>query len=50
MTTQREIDKMDKFEPCRSWACDKCKHYIKYLSINTMWLICWDNQRTFEEK
>ena len=40
---------MAKFERCRAWNCDKCKHYSKYLSMSSMEMICWNKRITFEE-
>jgi hypothetical protein len=40
---------MSKFEPCRSWACIRCVHYSKYLTVGTMQVICWNDRNTFEE-
>ena len=31
---------------CNSLACHNCRHYIKFLSISTMHMICWNKGYT----
>ena len=35
-------------EGCKSIDCERCKHYVKYLTTSTMQNICWNKGCTFE--
>ena len=35
---------------CRRLDCESCKHYIKFLAIDTMHTVCWNRQNKFEQK
>jgi hypothetical protein len=35
-------------ERCRHIDCQSCAHYVKYLTVGTMQMICWDKGVEYE--
>ena len=34
---------------CKSWRCNDCVHYRKYLTISSMHVYCQNTENVFEE-
>ena len=39
----------EKYIGCKSIMCQQCRHYVKFLSVQTMQGICWNRGTKFEE-
>lgn len=37
-----------KYIGCKSWLCQQCKHYQKFLTISSMQGICWNRGCFYE--
>ena len=44
------MPKNKKYTGCKSWLCQQCKHYVKFLSVSTMQDICWNKGCFYENK
>ena len=39
-----------KYVGCKSWLCENCVHYAKFLTVSTMHDICWNKACFYEQK
>ena len=35
---------------CKSVNCQMCQHYVKFLGVSTMQMICWNKKVFFKDK